>query len=43
MEQAKASKIGIGKKMGFVGKCPACGKQIFILDRPNYIQERWGK
>lgn len=43
MVNPKASKIGPGKKLGFKGKCPDCGRFIFILDRKAYIQEMWGK
>ena len=43
MEDPRASKIGIGKKMGFKGQCPDCGRFIFTLNKNAYIQEKWGK
>ena len=43
MKDPMPETIGIGKKMGFVGSCPDCGRFMFILDKKNYIQAKWGK
>lgn len=43
MKDSMPEKIGIGKKMGFTGSCPDCGRYMFILDKPEYIQRMWGK